>query len=249
MSQSHQLTVSVVIPAYNESDYIERCLQSLVGQLVKPLEIIVVDNNSTDDTAELARAMGAKVITEHQQGIVFARDAGFKAASGDIIARCDADSILPPTWIKQILEAFEDDPKLDAITGPANFINVPKGMEKMLPTMKEMHSLIYFKGSRVMLGHDVLFGSNMAITKSIWKKIVDQVCTDESKIHEDIDISIHIHDAGGKIKFDRKLVVSVSARMRPGTVQAKSSPTELMAYLSRWSSTRSLHSPGKKSRR
>lgn len=88
--------VSVVIPAYNEERYLAACLTSLQKQTLKNFETIVVDNNSTDKTAEIARRFGAKVVKELKQGIIPARERGFREAKAEIIARTDADTIVAP---------------------------------------------------------------------------------------------------------------------------------------------------------
>ncbi len=248
MSKQPDLSISVVIPAYNEQAYLAQCLDSLISQKTAPDEIIVVDNNSTDDTARIARSYsGVKVIAEPKQGIVHARNAGFNAAEGDIIARCDADSILPPSWIQQILAAFKAG-DIAAISGPCSFYDLPHQLRHFKDALRSSHTLVYFKGSKAMLGHEVLFGSNMAITKAIWQKVKNRVCLDESKMHEDTDLSVHIAEVGGVIAFDPHLQAAISARRRPDTVQAKSSLPELISYVSRWTNTRLSHPPIKKSK-
>jgi len=248
MSTKTQPRISVVIPAYNEEAYIRPCLDSLLAQEVLPKEIIVVDNNSHDQTATIAEAYQlVKVITESRQGIVHARNAGFNAANGDIIARCDADSILPPTWIKQLQEAFASG-DIAAISGPCTFYDLPNQLRHFKVALKSSHTLVYFKGSKAMLGHEVLFGSNMAITKDIWNQVKGQVCLDETKMHEDTDLSVHIAAIGGVIKFDPKLQAAISARKRPNTVQAKSSLPELISYIGRWTNTKLSHPTIKKPR-
>ena len=86
-----RVRVSVVVPARNEELMIGLCLHSLLNQEVMPDEIIMVDNASDDRTVEIAeRFEGIRIIQEARKGIVFARNAGFDAATGEIIARCDA---------------------------------------------------------------------------------------------------------------------------------------------------------------
>lgn len=91
--------LSIIIPAFNETRLIESCLQSVSTSLVgngRPdfkSEIIVVDNNSTDNTAELARQAGAQVVFEPINQIGRARDAGAAEAMGDWLLFVDADSI------------------------------------------------------------------------------------------------------------------------------------------------------------
>lgn len=92
--------VSVVIPAYNESENILKTLSSLAASSTKKkVEIIVVNNNSSDDTEELIRLAGATCVTETEQGITPARNAGLKQAKGTYVLNADADTIYPPDWI------------------------------------------------------------------------------------------------------------------------------------------------------
>src|SRR5687767_1835934 len=100
MLMNTRLRVSLVIPAYNEESHLRACLDAVAAQTVRPFEVIVVDNNSTDTTVAIARSYSfVAVMHESQQGIVYARNAGFNAARGDIIARIDADTHLSPNWI------------------------------------------------------------------------------------------------------------------------------------------------------
>lgn len=113
------MKISVVIPAYNEELFLPHLLTSLQKQTCNvPFEIIVVDNNSTDKTVDLAKKYGAKVMHEKHQGYAYACNKGFFSATGDIIARADADYVVPKEWLSYIHEAFEKDKKLTAIGGP-----------------------------------------------------------------------------------------------------------------------------------
>jgi glycosyltransferase involved in cell wall biosynthesis len=105
--------LSIVIPAFNEERLIERCLQSISASLAanfKPCftsEIIVVDNNSTDNTAHLARQAGAQVVFEPINQIGRARNAGAAQATGDWLLFLDADSMLNPGLLADILRLIE----------------------------------------------------------------------------------------------------------------------------------------------
>jgi glycosyltransferase involved in cell wall biosynthesis len=203
------MKVSVVIPAYNEEKLLPLCLESLKRQTVRPDEVIVVDNNSVDKTAEIAKSYGATVIREKKQGMSFARNAGFDAAKYGIIARCDADSILRPEWIERIKNNFERK-KIVALSGPGLFYDLGKNKTlKKIP--KLVHTAVFFKSSRVILGHNILFGSNYALTKDVWLKAKNEVCIDDANVHEDMDMAVHLSKYG-KICYDRKLVVEISAR-------------------------------------
>ena len=118
--------LSVVIPAYNEEKYLGPCLKALNNQDLPSdqYEIIVVDNCSTDKTLKVAKRYGARVITEQQRGIIFAKGAGCAAARGSIIAITDADTIVPKTWLSQIMRLITHHP-MAGITGPAVTQNLP----------------------------------------------------------------------------------------------------------------------------
>jgi glycosyltransferase involved in cell wall biosynthesis len=106
--------LSIIIPAFNEEHLIERCLQSIAASLAanfKPgftSEIIVVDNNSTDNTANLARQTGAQVVFEPINQIGRARNAGATEATGDWLLFVDADSLLNPGLLADILRLIDD---------------------------------------------------------------------------------------------------------------------------------------------
>ena len=107
--------LSIIIPAFNEERLIERCLQSISTSLVANLtsgftsEIIVADNNSTDSTATLARQAGAQVVFEPINQIGRARNTGAAEATGDWLLFLDADSVLNPGLLADILRLIEDD--------------------------------------------------------------------------------------------------------------------------------------------
>ena len=220
------MNISVVIPAFNEEKRLPACLKSIQNQTVKPYEIIVVDNASIDKTANIAKEMGAKVIFEPRKGVTFARNHGFSSVKGDIIARTDADTVVPPNWIEVINGYFERDEKLDALSGPAVF-----GLNLLTPLVR----LLVFEANKRIFGHYTLYGPNFAIRKSAWERVKDEVCMDDDKVHEDTDISIHIGKEG-KIAFDKSLKVKTSAR------RLRQSPSTLMAYyLVKWADMIAFH--------
>ena len=202
------MKISVVIPAYNEERLLERCLQSLQQQLRMADEIIVVDNNSTDKTAAIARKYHAKVIKETKQGIMPAVYTGMSAAAGDIIARCDADSILPADWLRTIEDELQRNPNAAGITGPGKFYDT-NILVAGLANIWYMYAYFFFVGSA--LANWPLFGSNCAIRKSTWENIQTKVHRDQMAMHDDIDVSVHISPKNAII-FKRSLVVGVSSR-------------------------------------
>src|SRR5580693_9748636 len=121
------MRLSFVVPAYNEEAYLPACLESILSQIdprttnlpAGTCEIIVVNNASTDRTREVAlRYPGVTVVDEPRKGLTFARQAGFAASTGELIANVDADSRLTPGWVDRVLTEFARDPKLVSLSGP-----------------------------------------------------------------------------------------------------------------------------------
>lgn len=99
------VTISVVIPCYNEQEGIKRVIESMPRQVD---EIMVVDNNSTDATAEVALSLDAKVVFETKRGYGNAYQAGLPLASGDIIATADGDGTYPTQVIPELVDYLLD---------------------------------------------------------------------------------------------------------------------------------------------
>jgi glycosyltransferase involved in cell wall biosynthesis len=117
---------SVVVPAHNEEEFLGDCLESLLSQdFAGNYEIIVVDNNSTDGTADVARAYGVTVVSETRPGVCWARQRGTEIASGEIIVSTDADTVYDPGWLTGIDAAFLDSPEVVAVAGPCRFTDAP----------------------------------------------------------------------------------------------------------------------------
>ena len=200
------MKVSVVIPVYNEEKRIKKCLDSLINQDEKPDEIIVVDNNCSDRTIEIVKKYKEVIIVkENTQGILFARNAGFDRAKGDIIARSDADTILPSHWIKSIKLSFSKDENIVAVSNPV-FIH-DYGFNKKFFFIYYIYLFI----PRILMGHYSLVGPSMSIKNSAWKKIRKELCTDQAQVHEDVDVSLHVRKLG-KVYHDKNNLVLTSGR-------------------------------------
>lgn len=109
-----RVLLTVVLCTYNRSHFLSTCLWSLVGQniLFDEIEVVVVDNNSTDDTSVIAqdfekRFQHFKYIFEAQQGLSYARNSGVSASSAGWIAFLDDDAVARPDWVEKILETIQ----------------------------------------------------------------------------------------------------------------------------------------------
>lgn len=201
------LTLTIVIPAYNEQSYLTACLDSIAEQTVIPNEVIVVDNNSNDETVKTAREYSfVKVLKESKQGVFFAARKGFSAAKSDVIGRIDADTILPPNWIETVLAILEDK-RVAAVTGPVNYYDMP------LPHANYWfdHIMRVYTYRLAYQNSPFLYGSNLAIRQKVWRQLSSGLCTQQN-IHEDIDLAIHVKEAGYEIVYDKALLSGASGR-------------------------------------
>ncbi len=115
-------SVSIVVPARNEENLLGSCLEALQAQdYAGPIQIIVVDNGSTDRTAERAANFGVTVVMEPRHGYVIALARGFSVATGDIVATTDADTMPPRNWISTLVREYEERPDVVAVGGEIYF--------------------------------------------------------------------------------------------------------------------------------
>src|SRR5215831_19307520 len=159
------LKLSVIVCAYNEEHYVAACLHSLLAQSRPPDELILVNNASTDRTADIARAIpGVIVIDESRKGLVKAREAGRLAATGEVLAYLDADCRAPLQWLERIERRFNRRPAVVAVTGPYRFYDWDFTGRSLLRTYDAVvapptHVLVhYFMGAGA-----ILYGGNFAV--------------------------------------------------------------------------------------
>jgi len=195
------IKVSIVIPAFNEEKLIERCLKSLIKQTLprKEYEIIVVDNNSTDKTAEIAKKYADRVITEKRKGVLYARQTGTMEAKSDIILRTDADGFVPKNWVKRGLSNMENNPFYVAFSG----FYIPDNNKAMLKSISKF--IINFRKTLYSMGGKTewLTGSCSAIRKSAFKKVGGYNFKGDPVIEDQQGIG-HRLSKIGKIGFDEK---------------------------------------------
>ncbi len=205
-----RLRVVVVIPCLDDATFLRACLDALAHQTRRADEVLVVDNGSTDGSREVARRYGATLAAEKRRGIWPAAARGYDIASrtADVIARLDADSVPPLDWVERVAAAFEHDPRLDALTGSAQFY----GGRRLVNFIGEH----YYIGAMYAVltpafGHPPVFGSNFAMRTRLWRRVRPYVAADDGRIHDDLDLSIRF-PPGTCVVYDPTLTMPVSAR-------------------------------------
>ncbi len=197
--------VSIVIPAYNEEKGVSKTIESVLKQDYSPFEVLVVDNNSTDNTKEVAREFGVRVLSEKNKGVAHARQLGFTEAKGDIIISTDADTIHPKNWISNIIKEFSRDPKIVAVGGLGEFYSGP-------PSARFASKYLFYPFlvvDKIFSGGWNLSGFNMAIKKDAFMKTGGFA----TNLHmgEDIDLSTKLRKIG-KVVISKNISVKISGR-------------------------------------
>lgn len=210
-------SLSVVIPCKDDGPLLRRCLQALHDQTLAPLEIIVVDNSSTDHSVATAIEFGVRVLHEHVPGIAAAASAGYDAAQGDVIVRCDADTIPPPDWLERINRRFGQEPDLAVLSGPGVFYGTGR-IRSRLAGLAYIQAYFVLMGAA--MGHWPPFGSNCAFRRQDWEQARTKVNRLDTGVHDDVDLGFAL-DAHRRTAYDRSLKVGISARALAGGADAR----------------------------
>lgn len=126
VGEDRTVRFSVVVPAFNEGGYLGATLRSLQQQdFTGHYEVIVVDNNSTDDTVAVAVSYGARVLHEPQPGVCAARQCGTTGARGELVVSTDADTVHPPDWLTRLDDQFRAVDGAVAVAGPCRYLDPP----------------------------------------------------------------------------------------------------------------------------
>ncbi|MCD5347522.1 glycosyltransferase family A protein [Agromyces sp. H3Y2-19a] len=201
-------TISVVIPSLDDAEFLAACLRAISAQTRAADEVIVVDNGSTDDTAAVARAAGARVLVEPHRGIWPATATGFDAARGEILARLDADSVPAPDWLAEIERRMSARDRPTVVTNGGTFY----GRTALVRWIaRNIYIGGYFTVIGALLGHPPIFGSNYAMRADAWRRLRHLVHRDRADVHDDLDLAWWMQP-GMTVVRDRGLAVEVSAR-------------------------------------
>lgn len=176
--------VSIIVPCYNIQDYIGKCLESLIQQTYKDVEIIVVDDGSTDSSYERIKKIAENdervvLISQNNSGVSTARNIGMAKSTGDYICFVDGDDIVDETYVETLLAnmvSYNADLSLTSYTKSLEMLGMPKCNNVDIWTEKEALEL-YIKESKFIAG---------AVCKLFKKEIIgDIIFQPELRISED----------------------------------------------------------------
>lgn len=156
------MKVSVIIPAHNEERGLGASLEAVLRSEHPDLEVIVVDNASSDRTADVARQFPVRVLREERKGTMWACECGRQAATGEIIVRMDADCLPESDWIPKALSLFKNE-RVSAVSGPYDYYDGSPFVRWLTRTGQKYiylpvhHILQFFRKGGVMMGGNSFF--------------------------------------------------------------------------------------------
>jgi glycosyltransferase involved in cell wall biosynthesis len=197
------MKASVIVPCFNERLHIKQCIDSLLQNIYDDKEIIVINDGSTDDTLNILSSYDTiKIINIERSGLLRAIRAGIDNASGEIILKTDADSIVPCDWIARLVKHF-DCPDILIAGGTFKNIHGKGGLATGLKYMDE----IYHNFLKRKLSVCRITGSNWATHRYLLtnKELYKNIVTDESLL-----LNI-IRTYKGKVIFDKLIYVTINS--------------------------------------
>jgi cellulose synthase/poly-beta-1,6-N-acetylglucosamine synthase-like glycosyltransferase len=209
-------TISVIIPAYNEHKTIKRCIESLLNlEYPKKIQIIVVNDGSTDDTEKIVKKYAnkgiVKLISQKNAGKGAALNAGLKHANGELVAVMDADSLVTKDILKSLVGHFDDE-KVGSVVSSIK----PTKKDKLIERLQDREYII------ACLFRRLLSLTNMNyITPGVFslfrKSVLDEVGPfDEHNLTEDMEIALRLQSHGYEI---RSSTLAVTKTALPDTVK------------------------------
>lgn len=208
------MRISFVIPAYNEEERLPRCLEAVARELARTpsdTEVIVVNNASTDRTGEIARTHSwVRVVDEPQKGLVRARHAGLMAATGELIANIDSDTMLPEGWLEKVIAEFRHNEELAALSGPFIYYDLSLFQRMLVRIFYFFGYLSHLFNHHVLRSGAMLQGGNFIVRRTH----LEQAGGFDTSIEfygEDTDVARRISKVG-RVKWTFALPMYASGR-------------------------------------
>lgn len=206
--------ITVIIPALNEQELIGVCLESLADQTSVPDEILVVDNGSIDRTVPVVEAfiqahprLNARLIHEQAKGCTQAREAGWRAASGDTIVHVDADETFPNTWFARVRAILAANPRLAAFGGTVRFENAPPSVF----VLQVLYNALYPRLVRLTKGFPYLCGGMTVCRRFVLEQMNGYAGKPADQL-EDYYLSEQAHRLGYETRYFQGLYANHSLR-------------------------------------
>lgn len=192
--------VSIIVPAYNAEKTLAQCLEACQRQTYPDVEIIVVDDGSTDNTPSIAQSFGIHCFRQENQGPAAARNRGAGEACGDILAFTDADCVPAVDWVERLVEGFGEG--IVAVGGTYGIVNSGSLLARMI------HEEIQIRHEKFGEEVDFVGSFNMAVLAASFRNVGGFDSRFPAASAEDNDLSYRLQDVGGNLCFQRNAVVA-----------------------------------------
>jgi glycosyltransferase involved in cell wall biosynthesis len=197
------VAISVIVPVHNSASYLRKCLEHLSRSTFRDYECIVVDDGSTDNSAEVARQAGATVCaTDRRRGPAYARNIGAKSAKGDILFFIDADVCVSSNTLDRVYANFEHDPDLSAVIG--SYDELPESQDFVSLYKNLMHSYVHHNSRREA---STFWSGCGAIRKSVFEEFSGFDESYDRPAIEDIELGYRLTAAHKKLVLDTSILV------------------------------------------
>lgn len=201
--QGGRLSVSVIIPVCNGGSAFRQCLSSVTRAVPSPSEIVVVDDGSTDGSAAVAEEFGARVLVLGARGgPARARNAGARAATGDVLFFVDADVVLPRDAVGQVAQGFADMPQVAALFG--SYDDAPAAANFLSQFKNLSHHYFHQTSSEEACS---FWGACGAIRREVFAAMGGFDETYRVPCVEDIELGYRLKKAGHRIRLCKSLQV------------------------------------------
>ena len=202
---------SVIIPARNAGTELKACLESLRDSTIRDYELIVVDDHSDDDTGEIARQLGARVLrTRRTCGPASARNLGSLVASSECLVFIDADVLVHRDTLERLINTLAQKTEVAAVMGSYDEAPTAKNL------CSQFRNLLHHHIHQVSRPQATTFWSGCgAIRRSTFLKMGGFDPRFEAPSVEDIELGMRLHESGETLLLDRKALVTHMKRWDP----------------------------------
>jgi cellulose synthase/poly-beta-1,6-N-acetylglucosamine synthase-like glycosyltransferase len=200
--------VSVIVPGYNEAVVITGCVESILASRYLRLEVILVDDGSTDETASIMEGLAqqydrVRFLSQANAGKGAALNCGIAAALGDILMFVDADGVFAPDTLIHMLEGF-DDPKVGAVCGDDRPVNLDRLQTMMLAILSHVGTGLVRRALSLMNCLPIVSGNIGAFRSDLVRELGG---FHEDTLGEDLELTWRVYKAGYRVRFQPKALV------------------------------------------
>ncbi|WP_265445790.1 glycosyltransferase [Flexivirga meconopsidis] len=209
--------VSIIVPSYNEEPVLGNCVRAILGGDYENLEIILVDDGSTDRTADIAAELAAqhprvRAISQANAGKGAALNAGIAASAGDVLMFVDADGIFATDTVRRMLAAFVS-PTVGAVCGDDRPVNLDRTQTHLLAILNHAGTGMVRRALHLMGCLPIVSGNIGAFPRHV----IEEVGTFNTEtIGEDLELTWRVHRGGYRVAFEPRAVVYAEA---PSTIR------------------------------